>query len=152
MSSFCGTHRVPRGSIDPIDSTPAALAVVNLARRRPLCHETIALVLDEDRRGQTIVVVDGTTQPDAVLDVVEMVAGSIAASGRRGCVVLATVRPGGGPEAGDEDRWLDASDLADELGVDLLEWFVIGGDQPSVAANASCPRDLLGELPRWGTG
>jgi hypothetical protein len=26
---------------------------------------------------------------------------------------------------------------------------VIGGDQPSVGAHAACPRDLLGEAPRW---
>ena len=78
-------------------------------------------------------------------------ADSIAERGRGGCMVVATVRPGGGPEPGDEDRWLEASDLADELGVELVEWFVIGGDRPSVAANAVCPRDLLGEVPRWST-
>jgi hypothetical protein len=65
--------------------------------------------------------------------------------------VVATVRPGGGPQADDADRWLEASDIADDLGVELVEWFVIGGDRPSVAANASCPRDLLGEVPRWRT-
>jgi hypothetical protein len=96
-----------------------------------------------------VVVVDGTDEPDAVLDVVERVAGSIAASGHPGCLVLATVRPGGGVLDGDDGRWLEASELADDVGVDLLEWFVIGGDRPSVAANAVCPRDLLGEAPRW---
>jgi hypothetical protein len=149
MSMFCAAHRLPRAAVDPIDGPVPALAVVDLAMRRPLCHETIALVLDGDRRGRTVVVVDGTDEPDAVLDVVERVAGSIAASGRPGCLVVATVRPGGGPLHGDDDRWLEASELADDVGVDLLEWFVIGGDQPSVAAHAACPRDLLGEAPRW---
>ena len=151
MSRFCGAHRLPRAAVDPIDSPRAALAVVDLALRRPLTHETIALVLDHDRRGRTIVVVDGTGEPDAVVDVVERVAESIAATGHPGSLVVATVRPGGGAEPGDEDRWLEASDLADSLGVELVEWFVIGGDRPTVAANASCPRDLLGEPPRWRT-
>jgi hypothetical protein len=149
MSMFCATHRAPRAAVDPIDSAAAALAVVALAMRRPPTHETIALVLDTDRRGRTIVVVDGTHEPDAVLDVIERVAGSIAESGRSGCVVLATIRPGGGPEEGDDDRWLEASDLADDVGVELLEWFVITGDSPSLGARTWCPRDLLGETPRW---
>jgi hypothetical protein len=149
MSMFCAAHRLPRAAVDPIDGPVPALAVVDLAMRRPLRHETIALVLDGDRRGRTVVVVDGTDEPDAVLDVVERVAGSIAASGRPGCLVLATVRPGGGLLDGDDDRWLEASELADDVGVDLLEWFVISGDRPSTAAHATCPRDLLGEAPRW---
>ena len=149
MSMFCAAHRPPRAGIDPIDSAAVALAVIGLAMRHPPIHETIALVLDPDRRGRTVVVVDGTAEPDAVLDVVERVAGSIAAAGRTGCVVVATVRPGGGPIEGDDDRWLEASDLADDLGVDLLEWFVIPADTPSITARAWCPRDLLGEAPRW---
>jgi hypothetical protein len=149
MSSFCSTHRAPRAAVDPIDSARAALAVVDLALRRPLAAETVALVLDGERRGRTIVVIDGTHHPDSVLDVVERVAESIAATGRTGSLVVATARPGGGPEPGDDDRWLEASDIADDLGVELVEWFVIGGDTPSVAANATCPRDLLGEAPRW---
>jgi len=149
MSMFCAAHRPPRAGVDPIDSAAAALAVVALAMRHPPVEEIIALVLDPDRRGRTVVVVDGTSDPDAVLDVIERVAGSIAAAGRTGCVVLAMVRPGGGPVDGDDDRWLEASDLADDVGVDLLEWFIIAGDAPSIAANAWCPRDLLGEAPRW---
>jgi hypothetical protein len=149
MSAFCAAHRLPRAAVDPIDDPAAALAVVAMAMHRPLRHETIALVLDADRRGRTIVVVDGTDEPDSVLDVVERLAGSIAAAGRTGCLVVATVRPSGGPLDGDDGRWLEASELADDVGVDLLEWFEIGGERPSLAANTCCPRDLLGEAPRW---
>jgi hypothetical protein len=149
MSMFCAAHRLPRAAVDPIDGPAAALAVVDLAMRRPLTDETIALVLDADRRGRTVVVVDGTADPDAVLDVVERVAGSIAAGGHAGCVVLATVRPGGAAADGDDERWLEASDIAEDFGVELTEWFVVAGDSPTVVANAWCPRDLLGEPPRW---
>ena len=149
MSSFCASHRVPRANLDPVDSAGAALAIVDMVMHHPPVEETIALVLDGDRRGRTVVIVDGTTEPDAVLDVVERVAGSIAATGRTGCLVLATIRPRGGPLDGDDERWLEASELADDVGVELLEWFVLSGDTPSVRARAWCPRDLLGEVPRW---
>jgi hypothetical protein len=43
----------------------------------------------------------------------------------------------------DIDRWLEASDIAAENGVELLEWFVVG---PS---GVVCPRELLGEPARW---
>jgi hypothetical protein len=150
MTTFCGAHRVPRAN-EPLVSSRAALAVVSLAIRRPLTDETIAVVLDADRRGRAIVVVDGTTDPDAPLAIVEQLSASMVDAGEPGGIVLATVRPGGGPLPGDDERWLEASDLADDLGVELVEWFVIGGDSPTVAANAWCPRDLLGELPRWET-
>lgn len=147
MSMFCAAHRVPRAAIDPIESPSAALAVIDLAISRPLTDETIALVLDPDRRGRTVVIVDGTERPDALLDVVERLAACFDERG--GCLVLATIRPGGGPLPGDDDRWLEASDLADEFGVELVEWFVITGERPSAAAAAWCPRDLLCEPPRW---
>ncbi len=143
MSRFCSAHRLPRAGVDPLDDA-AALAVIRLAVHQPPIHETVALVLDGDRTGRTVVMVDGTEQPDSLLDVVEHVAGSIASSGRDGALVVASVRPNGGPVEGDEDRWLEASDLADDVGVELVEWFVLDGE-----GAAWCPRDLLGEPPRW---
>jgi hypothetical protein len=147
VSQFCGVHRAPRAGIDPIDSPTAALAVIKLAMHLPLTTETIALVLDADRRGRTVVVIDGTDEPDSVLEVVERLGDAIATSGRDGALVLASVRPGGRPLDDDGDRWLEASDLADELGVELVEWFVVADD--TGPTTAWCPRDLLGEPPRW---
>ena len=34
------------------------------------------------------------------------------------------------------------SDIAEHVGVELLEWFVFGNA-------VTCPRDRLGEPPRW---
>lgn len=149
MSTFCGARRLPRAAIDPIDSASAALAVVKLALHRPLTHETIVLVLAPDRRGQTIVVVDGTADPDSMVGIVEHFAEAGALAGGGGCLVVATVRPAGGPLPGDDERWLEASDIAERAGVELLEWFVVGGDHSSPEVSAWCPRDLLGEAPRW---
>ena len=145
MSKFCAAHRLPRAGVDPIDDAATALAVIRLAAQLPPTHETIALVLDGDHRGRTVVVVDGTEQPDSVLDVVETLAESIAASGGDGALVVASVRPRGGPLDADEDRWLEASDLADDAGVELIEWFVLDGN-----GGWWSPRELLGDPPRWG--
>ena len=147
MSKFCGVHRLPRAGLDPVDTAAAALSVVRLALRHPLQPETVVLVLDEERRGRTVVVVDGTDDADAVLEVVERLAGSLAEAGHHGALVVATVRPAGGLLDDDGDRWLEASDLAERLGIELVEWFVITDD--TVATTAWCPRDLLGEPPRW---
>ena len=146
MSRFCGAHRTfPRAGVDPIDDAVTALSVIRLAVHRPPIAETVALVLDSERRGRTVVVVDGTDEPDAVLDVVEHLAESIAETGDGGALVIATVRPGGHPLEADEDRWLEASDLAEALGVELLEWFVLDGN-----GGTWSPRDLIAEPPRWG--
>jgi DNA repair protein RadC len=150
MTQFCGAHRAPRAGIDPIDSPAAALAVIKLAMHVPLAAETIALVLDADHRGRTVVVVDGTHESDSVVEVTERLVDSIATSGHPGSLVLASIRPGGGPEPADADLWLEASELAEAAGVELLEWFVVTDD--TGRTTAWCPRDLLAEPPRWPSG
>ena len=63
--------------------------------------------------------------------------------GRVGAMIVASVRPAHhDPDASDIDRWLEMSDLTEQAGIELLEWFVI-------SEGVSCPRDLLGEPPRW---
>ena len=88
----------------------------------------------------------GTHQPDDVLEVVECFTRSAAHGGRVGSIIVASVRPAAAATrrrpATDVDRWLEMSDIAEQAGVELLEWFVIGGD-------VTCPRDRLGEPPRW---
>ena len=142
---FCSAHRPPRAGIDPIDCAESALAVIALAIQRPPAAETIAILLDHERRGVCVTIVSGTERPDDAIEVTECLAAAGAQTGRLGALVLATVRPGHGALVGDGDRWLEMSDLASATGVELIEWFVIGDD-------IHCPRDLLGEPPRWRSG
>lgn len=145
-------RRFPRAGIDPIDDAESALLAVSMAVTHPLRHETIVVLLDDARRGIGIVAVTGTRPPDAVVGVLDTVLDSVLDSvfdsafdsvpESVGAVVLASVRPGGAADGADIDRWLEMTDLADQHGVELLEWFV-------VADAVSCPRDLLGEPPRW---
>ncbi|MDQ3469791.1 MAG: hypothetical protein M3487_08515 [Actinomycetota bacterium] len=148
MTQFCGAHRVPRAGVDVIDAAEPALAVVRLAMAQPLVAETVALILDGDRRGRSIVVVDGTVEPDAVVAVVERLAESVAASGEPGALVVATVRPCAALLPDDADRWTKVGEIADLVGVDLLEWFVIGRHEGG-PVTVWCPRDLLAEPQRW---
>lgn len=153
MRSTTNYRRMPRAGLDPIDDPGTALATFTLVMSRPPRFETILLLLDDARCGRAIVTVAGTTDPDATLEVVEFVS---SACDDLGSIVVASVRPEAGsvvggfhgargvPDAGDRDvdRWLEMSELTSLAGVELLEWFVIGGE-------VSCPRDRLGEPPRW---
>jgi hypothetical protein len=135
-------HRVPKAGVDPIDRAELGLATVLMAATRPMRPEVVAVVLDHSRRGIGVVVVSGATDPDAAVDVVELLTHPAAHRVDVGAVILGTVRPGGAMLPDDVDRWLDASDIAESHGVELVEWFVIGD-------RIECPRDLFGEPPRW---
>lgn len=138
-------RRLPRAGIDPITDIDTAFVTISMAVHRPLRHETVVALLDDDRCGISVVVVDGTLHDDAVIDVIESVLDPAVHGGRVGAAIVASVRPDDAVDhdwAGDIDRWMEMSDLAEQGGVELLEWFVIAND-------VSCPRDLLGEPPRW---
>lgn len=137
-------RRLPRAGLDTIADARTAFATLAMAVHRPLRSETIVLLLDEARRGRTIVVVTDTDDPDAVIEVVECITQGVGCE-HFGAIVVGTVRPdepAGRPPPGDVDRWLEMSEIASLAGVELLEWFVIG-------RSVTCPRDALGEAPRW---
>jgi hypothetical protein len=138
-------RRIPRAGIDPIDDADTAFVTISMAVHRPLRFETILVLLDDARRGVGVVAVSDTYEPDAVLEVIVCVLDPAAPGGGVGAVIVGSVRPGAPDTAtdlDDIDRWLEMSDLAEQRGVELLEWFVI-------ADELSCPRDRLGEAPRW---
>ena len=132
---------LPRAA--PVRCGIDALRVLFLAASQPLEPETLAFMLDRDGNGSVITVVSGTVDPDSVLAVTECLTRAGEGSPRAAALVLATVRPTGCVLPGDIDRWLEASALAATHGVDLIEWYIIGG------SGAQCPRDLLGEPERW---
>lgn len=139
LQSLCRSSPSPL----PVRSATGALQLIEAAATRPLVHETIAFLLDHDGFGSTLLCVSGTDRPDAMLGVVECVARAGEGIARLASIVVASIRPAGGLVPGDVDRWLEASDLADQHGLRLVEWFVIGPNGPE------CPRDLIGEPERW---
>jgi hypothetical protein len=142
MSIHPHAHRIPRARIDPISDAPTALALIRATAALPPRPETILALLDDAHRGLALVSVDGTTEPDHVLEVVECVTSAELHATGLGGVIVASVRPGGSIDEGDADRWFELCDLTDDAGVELLEWFVLG-------RAISCPRDLVGVPPRW---
>ena len=144
MSHFCtGRHLLRAG--ETIHDEFDALGVISMALAAdPGVGETIVLVLDPERRGREIVIVNDTAGGDALIGVVEW----LCARHRDdvGGFVVASVRPRMPVEPGDVDRWFEASDLCAAAGIELVEWFVISGRR---SADVSCPRDRVGEPPRW---
>lgn len=141
---FCVPHRLPRARLDPIDSPLCAMSAISALMGRPPRSETIVIALDAHRCGLAVIVITGTVAPDSFIDVIDIVRRSAGGGDPIAAVVVASVRPGGGIDERDIDRWLEASAMLDEGGVELVEWFVVGDE-------VCCPRDLLGERPRWGS-
>ncbi len=127
----------------PVRSAGAALFLLGLAIGDPPEAETLAFLLDEQGMGGIVLAFQGTESPDMMLHIVDF----MSLAGERipevTSLVVASFRPGGGIVPGDLDRWLEASTRCAERGLRLTEWFVLGDMGPE------CPRDLLGEPPRW---
>ncbi len=137
------TPRGPRANIDPIRNAAAAIALVSTVIAQPLRYETVGFLLDANGFGDVVVVVDGTEPADSIISVAQCLAEAGAGTPHLTSLVLATVRPCGGLRDDDVDRWLEASDVVDECGLHLIEWYVVDPD------GIQCPRDLLGEPERW---
>ena len=134
MSTYC--RRTIEFGIDApggvvpstVDSADAALAVITTAMNHPPRPQVIVLVLDADLRGHAVVIVDGTDSPDAVIDVLEVLAEGAAEASHPASLVVAAVRPGYDALPGDGDRWLELCEIAETHGCELLEWFVLSDD------------------------
>lgn len=133
----------PRAYLDPVDDADAALGVISLAMSDPLQHETIVFALDDDGRGGTIVVVSDTHDPDDVAPVVTRICRRHQGDPAVCSLVVATVRPDGGLLTDDDRRWIAAEATAEDFGIELVEWFVIGPD------GVWLPRVLAGDPERW---
>ena len=118
---------------------------------RPLRPETVVVIRDADARAGTIVVVTGTFSCDAVITVCEVLSAAVGNDrlAEPSGLVVASVRPDRPMTPDDLDRWLEASDVTEEAGSELVEWFIVTGDAES--PRFECPRDALGEPPRWRT-
>ncbi len=148
--STTASHRIPRARLDPVRRPEDALLVASLAISSPPRPETLAILLDDSFRGLgPIIVVSGTDEPGAVIHVTDLmgqVGGSLNAVNESASgLIIITVRPLDDLLPDDADRWCRASDLADDHGVTLIEWFING------RSGVAYPRELTGEPERWPT-
>lgn len=127
--------------------------MINLATTEPRRNETIVVLLDDARRGLGIVVVSGTDDNQAVLEVIDCVTASASRHEELDGAIIASVRTPSTVDShtfaaphdfedADIDRWFEMSHLAEQAGIELVEWFVVG-------RSTHCPRDLIGAAPRW---
>jgi hypothetical protein len=142
MTNFCSTHRFPRAGVDPIIDPAIAAAFVCSLVSSPSMRETFAVLLDHERRGMGILHLVDDPHPDAIFDLAEAIGNCIHEHSEIGAVILASVRPNGSDELADAGRWLELSDHFETVGVELVEWFVIG-------RTTSLPRTLIGDPQRW---
>ena len=103
--------------------------------------ETIVLVLDHRHRGSVCLVVSSALSPDALVTL--LVALGRADRQVGALVVASTARVSTSPSAQDELTWFEARERLDDLGVDLLDWFLIVGGQAGSMA------ELTDSQCRW---
>lgn len=136
----------------PIRSAADAAWLLRKAHSMPLKRATIGFLLDDDGTGGKIFEFEHPPRHDLLFHIADLLARAGASQGVPS-LVLASVRPGGAQGhtflgdllPGDVDRWLELNSICDGHGVRLLDWYVIGH------GGIQCPRDLLGEPPRWPT-
>ncbi len=134
----------PRAHIDPIETRLDALRLILMVVSSESSPETLVVALDDQRCGVSIACVSGTTDPDAVIGVIDAFAESARLSLNVASLVVASVRPDGEFEVEDLARWHEADQSCWESDIELIEWFVVG-------TSISCPREFSGVPARWAS-
>lgn len=140
----CATLRPTRPAQRPLRGPEDALSVL-LAGGGPAAPCIASLLLDGYHRGLAFVEVGGAADTDAVLDAVETVLAAAEAEPGLAAVVVACFREGAGhlPWPGEAECFATLRDLCDEVGVELVDWFLVGGGLATSLA------ELTGAASRW---
>lgn len=127
----------------PLTAPEQALGTMLVAVSDPPAPETVCLLLDRARCGLGCVVVSGGPD-DAVYRVADFLIDAALDNARLAAVVLGTVRPGRPhlPEPSDHLRFFDLRAMFDDVGVELIDWFVIAGGFASSLAELTDARSL----------
>ncbi len=103
-----------------------ALSIFRAATSSPAVDETFILLVDDSHTGADIVCINDASHADCVQRAVTLLCGLADQSWLAGLVV-ATARPFATSMIDDDDlhSWFALRMLADEAGVDLIDWFVL---------------------------
>lgn len=135
-----GRHRLRAHLL--FDRPAVAMSVIDRAIHEPRRNETVALLLDHERRGVHLVSVTNTHDPDDVVEVVELLTSPTAHQGRVDAFVLASVWSCPAPVAVGRtlvDRWLELHEIAADHGVELLDWFEFSDRVTSLRVESGAP-------------
>ena len=141
----CPTEPHPPSATLPLVQPEAALHLVAALLHPTPRPETVAIWLAADRTGLGCIAVEDAESPDDVIRLVKVLATSVPPGSRNVAIVLATHRPGWGPEVDDCDTC--CFDIVDELlaeaGIALIDWFQI---DDGIAVSLA---EHLRRRPRW---
>ena len=107
------------------------------------CPGTLAILMEDTGIPGICIAVDGGSHPDSVFTVSINISEACRRHPQFAGVVLASVRPNHRPDCDDIDRWFELVSDFEQIGVDLLEWFVVG---PGFAVGM---RAMTGCWPAW---
>ena len=142
MFDIAPMRSIPRAHRDPLRTSHDALLLIMLLLDADGEDETLVLVLDEQRCGIAVIRVTGTSDPDALLGVVDHVTEAGRAAPNAAGLILVTTRANGAISVDDLWRWHEADETCADADLELVEWFV-------VSTEVSCPRELCGVATRW---
>jgi hypothetical protein len=130
----------------PLHDGRDALDVVALVRSRPPQEETIVIPLDHAHVSGNLLVIEGCSTPDEVAHLTAFVCSAARAPrSRLAALVVATVRPGRplGPDPVDHVQFALLREIGEDVGVDVLDWFVLCGPRSWSLA------ELTDAVPLW---
>ena len=139
------TDWFPRPRLDPMESWVDGLQVVLMTidfefRRR---HQVLVVTLDDVRRAHTVTRFRDAVEPFAVVDAVAHAVESAMVEVETSALLVASMRPDGGVGVDDLGYWHAIDALCDEVDIELVEWYVVGG------RGVDLPRELCGVRSRW---
>ena len=113
---------LPRAHLDPIVTSQDILAVLSLAIRRPLCHEVIAILMDEEQRGIGLLSFD---EPHSPASLIHQLIGLCSTTAIATSVIIASVRPRDLWKADDQSQLAFMRQQFMNAGITMREWIVI---------------------------
>lgn len=123
-----------RGPLDALDIVAAAL----WSPPRP---ETIVLALDHRHVGHTILIIEGASSAAEVHAAAELICASVP-SGTALIYATSRLAPLFSIDADDHDTWFALRAEAEEMGVDVIDWFVLADQYAQSMAMLTDSRSL----------
>lgn len=131
---------IPRPFIDPIHSLVEALGITSMVVQRPRCDSTIALVVDEQRRGLHL-----NRFAPLTLRVFHDIVSDVSSIDNAHAVVLCSTRIGSPVHFSDLELWQFGHVVFNNAGLEFIDWCVIG------TGGYYCPRSLWDHPDPWPT-
>jgi hypothetical protein len=136
MQHPCRSHRPDDPCPSAVHEVEDAFAVLTAVEMTYPDARAFALVMDQDRRGQLAIPVEGEAPPDEGIEALAGVLADAFAEGRQGraVVILASKRASVGFSTDDAGCWQRLRERSRSATFELLDWILLGeGDFRSMS-------------------